>query len=208
MEAWKSLVALSVAAVVATGPAWAQTSTPSSGDKDKSATGTMDKGQSGSADKSATGTTGTTEKGTAGTTDKARGEMKADKKADKMDRAGGKAAKGGNQEQVKAAQQALKDKGHDPGEIDGLMGPKTTAALKDFQKAQGLKETGRLDKETMAKLEVKTSAAESTTPAASPKTDAGKPDAMKSDASKPDASSPSAPAPAAPEKKDAEPAKK
>lgn len=160
MEAWKSMVALTVAAVVAAGPAWAQSSTtPADKKNDKAATGTMEK----SADKS---TTGTTDKSATG--DKAaRGEMKADKaaKGDKM------SAKGG--QNVRAAQQALKDKGHDPGPIDGKMGPKTQAALKDFQKAQGLKETGRLDNETMAKLEVKTGAADTgTTPAASPKTDA------------------------------------
>jgi opacity protein-like surface antigen len=55
---------------------------------------------------------------------------------------------------VKAAQQALKDKGHDPGPIDGKMGPKTPAALKAFQKGEGLPETGRLDSATRGKLGV------------------------------------------------------
>jgi peptidoglycan hydrolase-like protein with peptidoglycan-binding domain len=55
-------------------------------------------------------------------------------------------------EKVKAAQQALKDKGHDPGGIDGRMGRKTQAALRDFQKAQGLEATGRLDAKTMQAL--------------------------------------------------------
>jgi peptidoglycan hydrolase-like protein with peptidoglycan-binding domain len=84
-----------------------------------------------------------------------------------------KAAGGARQEQVKAAQQALKDKGHDPGPIDGRMGPKTQTALREFQKAEGMKETGRLDQETMAKLGVPGSAAgaSSETPsAASPST--------------------------------------
>jgi peptidoglycan hydrolase-like protein with peptidoglycan-binding domain len=53
---------------------------------------------------------------------------------------------------VVAAQQALKDKGYDPGTIDGQMGPRTRAALEDYQKAEGLKQTGRLDDETRAKL--------------------------------------------------------
>ncbi|MGH7325060.1 MAG: peptidoglycan-binding protein [Candidatus Rokuibacteriota bacterium] len=78
---------------------------------------------------------------------------------------------GGNRAQVRSAQQALKDKGHDPGSIDGVMGPQTQAALKDFQKAQGLKETGRLDAETMAQLGVDTAAAaspRSSDPSASP----------------------------------------
>jgi peptidoglycan hydrolase-like protein with peptidoglycan-binding domain len=55
---------------------------------------------------------------------------------------------------VMAAQQALKDKGHDPGMIDGKMGSRTRAAVADYQKAEGLKETGRLDAETRAKLGV------------------------------------------------------
>jgi peptidoglycan hydrolase-like protein with peptidoglycan-binding domain len=53
---------------------------------------------------------------------------------------------------VMAAQQALKDKGHDPGMIDGKMGRHTRAAIADYQKAEGLKVTGRLDDDTRAKL--------------------------------------------------------
>lgn len=67
-------------------------------------------------------------------------------------------------EQVKAVQQALKDKGFDPGEVDGAMGPQTQAALRDFQKKEGLKATGAADAETMAKL-----TASASMPAASPK---------------------------------------
>jgi peptidoglycan hydrolase-like protein with peptidoglycan-binding domain len=55
-------------------------------------------------------------------------------------------------QRVMAAQQALKDKGHDPGTIDGKMGPNTRAAVSDYQKAEGLKVTGRLDDDTRAKL--------------------------------------------------------
>jgi len=50
--------------------------------------------------------------------------------------------------------QALKNKGHDPGAIDGVMGAKTRSALRDFQKKEGIKDTGRLDQETMSKLGV------------------------------------------------------
>jgi peptidoglycan hydrolase-like protein with peptidoglycan-binding domain len=53
---------------------------------------------------------------------------------------------------VAAAQQALKDKGHDPGTIDGKMGPRTRAAVSGYQKTEGLKVTGRLDDDTRAKL--------------------------------------------------------
>ncbi|HEY7519151.1 MAG TPA: peptidoglycan-binding domain-containing protein [Methylomirabilota bacterium] len=78
---------------------------------------------------------------------------------------------GGNAEQVKAVQQALKDKGHDPGEVDGKMGPKTQQALRDYQQKEGLKATGRLDTETAAKLGVQAkadAASSSSSPAASP----------------------------------------
>ena len=60
----------------------------------------------------------------------------------------------GNSEQVKAVQKALQDKGMDPGPIDGIMGPKTMAALKTFQKDQKLTESGRLDDQTREKLGV------------------------------------------------------
>jgi peptidoglycan hydrolase-like protein with peptidoglycan-binding domain len=83
-----------------------------------------------------------------------------------------RARSSGNPAQVKAVQQALKDKGHDPGDIDGRMGPKTLAALRDFQEKEGLKATGRADAETMAKLgvEAKTGAVDSSSssPAALP----------------------------------------
>ena|SRR5688572_4931202 len=61
-------------------------------------------------------------------------------------------AQPGDREQVKAVQQALKDKGHDPGEVDGAMGPKTEAALRDYQRKEGLKATGAADADTMARL--------------------------------------------------------
>jgi peptidoglycan hydrolase-like protein with peptidoglycan-binding domain len=72
-------------------------------------------------------------------------------------------------EQVRQVQQALKDKGQDPGAIDGVMGAKTQAALKNYQQAEGLKPTGRLDAETMAKLGVSDVGAPSAAPRASQK---------------------------------------
>ena len=53
---------------------------------------------------------------------------------------------------VERAQQALKQMGHDPGPIDGVMGAQTAAALRAYQKAQGLGVSGQLDAATMAKL--------------------------------------------------------
>ena len=55
---------------------------------------------------------------------------------------------------VRRAQEALKSEGHDPGPIDGVMGPKTHEALRQYQKQENLKQTGRLDEDTMSKLGV------------------------------------------------------
>ncbi|MGH7368666.1 MAG: peptidoglycan-binding domain-containing protein [Candidatus Rokuibacteriota bacterium] len=59
---------------------------------------------------------------------------------------------GAGKQQVKSVQKALKDKGYDPGMIDGAMGPNTSSALRDFQQAEGLRVTGRVDAETRSKL--------------------------------------------------------
>jgi hyperosmotically inducible protein len=56
---------------------------------------------------------------------------------------------------VVATQQALKDKGFDPGATDGLMGPRTTAALATYQRSEKLAATGTMDADTAAKLGVK-----------------------------------------------------
>jgi peptidoglycan hydrolase-like protein with peptidoglycan-binding domain len=66
---------------------------------------------------------------------------------------------------VRTAQQALRDKGFNPGPIDGVMGPRTTAAVKNFQERENLTVTGTLDAETHARLMA------SSAPAASPATE-------------------------------------
>ena len=73
---------------------------------------------------------------------------------------------------VSKAQQALMDKGFNPGPIDGKMGPKTKAAITEFQTKESLKTTGRLDKETKAKLMTASAStkADTSAPAASPTT--------------------------------------
>jgi peptidoglycan hydrolase-like protein with peptidoglycan-binding domain len=71
---------------------------------------------------------------------------------------------------VRAAQQALRDQGYNPGPIDGVMGPRTTAALRDYQTKQGLTASGQLDDATMDKLGVR--GAGSASPATEPQTTA------------------------------------
>lgn len=73
---------------------------------------------------------------------------------------------GASNEQLRAAQEALKKHGMYEGEVDGIMGPKTRAAIQEFQKNEGLEATGRLDQQTLSRLGVE----EGGTPAASPPT--------------------------------------
>jgi uncharacterized protein (TIGR02594 family) len=53
---------------------------------------------------------------------------------------------------VREIQQALKDKGFDPGEIDGVWGRKTIAAVKQFQAKEGLNIDGIVGRNTRAAL--------------------------------------------------------
>jgi peptidoglycan hydrolase-like protein with peptidoglycan-binding domain len=54
---------------------------------------------------------------------------------------------------VKQAQEQLSSLGHDAGPADGIMGPKTQAAVKEFQESKGLQVSGRLDSQTLAALQ-------------------------------------------------------
>jgi hypothetical protein len=87
--------------------------------------------------------------------DKMRAKTEGDGRVDMMD--------------TRAAQEALKTRGFDPGPIDGLMGPRTRAAVMDYQKKNDLPPTGMLDTATMAKLDVRSSRS-TDVPAASPAT--------------------------------------
>ncbi len=55
---------------------------------------------------------------------------------------------------VKQAQTQLKDQGLYPGAIDGIVGPKTRTALKAYQQKEGLPQTARLDRRTVAKMNI------------------------------------------------------
>ncbi|MGH7365023.1 MAG: peptidoglycan-binding domain-containing protein [Candidatus Rokuibacteriota bacterium] len=90
---------------------------------------------------------------TGGSTDMNKpGQTKSMEQADRQVGSGAANGRMASQEQVKSVQEALKDKGYDPGQIDGAMGPRTSSALRDFQQAEGLQATGRLDAETRSKL--------------------------------------------------------
>ena len=53
---------------------------------------------------------------------------------------------------VVRVQAALMRSGHYQGDIDGLLGESTRAALRAFQKENGIKQTGRMDIETLTLL--------------------------------------------------------
>lgn len=55
-------------------------------------------------------------------------------------------------EMVRRAQTALKDQGYYEGEIDGTMSPRTSGALRTYQREHNLQETGDLDPETAKRL--------------------------------------------------------
>ena len=53
---------------------------------------------------------------------------------------------------VEAAQEALAERGFEPGKIDGAMGSRTRNALREFQRSVGLPSTGEIDAATIAAL--------------------------------------------------------
>ncbi len=75
-------------------------------------------------------------------------------------------------EAVRAVQKRLKELGYYNGSADGDFGPATEAAVKAFQKANGLSADGKVGKQTLAKMNAKTavSAKESRATAAPKKT--------------------------------------
>ena len=57
-----------------------------------------------------------------------------------------------NTTDIKAIQQALSDKGHDAGPVDGVWGRKTIAAVRAFQRAEGLEADGIYGPQTAGRL--------------------------------------------------------
>ena len=63
-------------------------------------------------------------------------------------------ASAGDHDDIKKVQETLRDKGYDPGPIDGVMGSQTREAISQYQKSENLPVTGHLDAETAGKLGV------------------------------------------------------
>ena len=61
----------------------------------------------------------------------------------------------GPRNDVKKMQETLRDKGHYSGEVDGVLGLRTRASIRGFQKTENLPVTGQLDARTADKLGVR-----------------------------------------------------
>jgi peptidoglycan hydrolase-like protein with peptidoglycan-binding domain len=57
-----------------------------------------------------------------------------------------------NQDNVRQVQQALQKKGVDPGPVDGVLGPRTKGAVRNFQDRYGMKASGEIDNQTLYAL--------------------------------------------------------
>ena len=64
------------------------------------------------------------------------------------------AALAGSSDDVKTVQKSLNDKGYDAGPVDGVLGLRTRAAIRQYQASEKLTVNGRLDAETAGKLGV------------------------------------------------------
>ncbi len=78
-----------------------------------------------------------------------------------------------SQEDVRSVQEALKGKGHNPGPVDGVIGPRTQQALRAFQRAQNIQTSGQLDSSTASALGVTLSSGSSSTPGSSSRSSSG-----------------------------------
>lgn len=57
-----------------------------------------------------------------------------------------------SQSSVMEVQDALTQQGFNPGPTDGMMGPQTASALREFQQSKGIEATGQADQQTLAAL--------------------------------------------------------
>jgi peptidoglycan hydrolase-like protein with peptidoglycan-binding domain len=66
-----------------------------------------------------------------------------------------------NEQVVRQVQEKLKSAGHDI-QVDGVWGPNTQAALREYQQKQGHQPTGELDQQTLSALGVEAEGAAAT----------------------------------------------
>jgi peptidoglycan hydrolase-like protein with peptidoglycan-binding domain len=59
-----------------------------------------------------------------------------------------------DKDDIEKVQKSLNDKGFHPGKVDGVLGSRTRAGIREYQKSENLPVTGRLDAETAGKLGV------------------------------------------------------
>jgi peptidoglycan hydrolase-like protein with peptidoglycan-binding domain len=151
-----NLIAMAVAAAMLSFGAVAQEKKQESQGAQSSPSATKEQKPGSSASGSASGTTsGSSGSAASGASSPS---SSGDKQSQRSAGAGGSKAGGHDSETIKQVQTKLKEQGQDPGPADGVMGPKTQAALKEFQKGKGLKESGQLDQQTMSALGVSGSA--------------------------------------------------
>jgi len=122
------------------------------------------------------------------------GDMKNQPSASQDQQQQQSTAPGMDQSTIKQAQEKLSSKGHDV-QADGVLGPKTQAALKEFQQKEGIQASGRLDQETLAALGVDEGSAGtgSSSPASSTGSSSSSGSSSDSSNSSSGASSPSSP---------------
>ena len=94
--------------------------------------------------------------------------------------------------EIEAIQQALFERGYNPGKIDGAMGRRTRGALRAFQRSVGLPDTGEIDHATVTALGLVSSTGEQTpaqadTPPAQSDTPPAQPDTPPAQADTPPA---------------------
>jgi peptidoglycan hydrolase-like protein with peptidoglycan-binding domain len=75
-----------------------------------------------------------------------------------------------SKDEIRQAQQALDQKGFKAGQADGVLGPETKNAIKEFQQKQGWNATGALDSQTLGALGVSTSGQNAQAPGQRPST--------------------------------------
>ena len=59
-----------------------------------------------------------------------------------------------SQSEIKQIQSKLKQQGYDVGQVDGVLGPTTQQALRQFQEDKGIQASGQPDQQTLSSLNV------------------------------------------------------